>query len=272
MNVYVDNGFERIFGTWPMQGAHAQRVVESAIDIGYRAIDTAQMYGNEDAVGAAIKASAVPRDELFITTKIHPDNFTQSAFMPSLEASLNALQLPKTDVLLLHWPPLDGNVTPSLKLLNEALKSGLADHVGVSNYNIAMMEDAQRIIDGPVAVNQVEFHPLLDQSRLLEGASRLGIPLSAYCSIAKGKVFDDPVLRGIGAAKGKSAAQVALRWCLQKGVAVNTKSETPKNILSNLEITDFALSDDEMAQIDGLGAQNYRIVSGSGVPFGQFWE
>ncbi len=272
MSIYFEGGFERIFGTWPMKGAACQQAVEAAIAAGYRAIDTAQLYENEDAVRAGIVASGVPVGELLITTKVHPDNFGEDAFMASVEASLIALGLEAVDVLLLHWPPAGEDVGPSLKLLNQALQRGLAKAVGVSNYTSTMMRKAVEIIDGPVAINQVEFHPLLDQSKLLATSEETGIPLSAYCSIAKGAVFKHPVMNDIAARYGKTEAQVALRWALQKGVAVNTKSATPKNIAANFDVRDFCLSSVDMARIDGIGTAMGRIVDGPRVPWLPKWD
>lgn len=272
MSIYFEGGFERIFGTWPMKGADCQKAVETAIATGYRAIDTAQMYENEDAVGAAIAATGVPLGELLITTKVHPDNFDEAAFMPSVEASLGALGMDAVDVLLLHWPPVGGDVGPSLTLLNKALQAGLAKSVGVSNFTSPMMRQAVELIDGPVAINQVEFHPLLDQSKLLAASAETGIPLSAYCSIAKGEVFKHAVLNDIAARYGKNEAQVALRWALQKGVAVNTKSATPKNIAANFDVRDFCLSSVDMALIDGIGSADGRIVDAPRVPWVPKWD
>lgn len=272
MSIYFEGGFERIFGTWPMQGATCQKAVETAIGLDYRAIDTAQMYGNEDAVGAAIVASGVAQSDLLITTKVHPDNFGANTFMPSLEASLSALGMDAVDVLLLHWPPIGGDVVPSLQLLNEAHKKGLAKSVGISNYTAAMMRIAVDVVEAPLAVNQVEFHPLLDQSTLLAAANEVGIPLSAYCSIAKGAVFKEPVMNDIAARHSRTEAQVALRWSLQKGVAVNTKSATPANIAANFDVRDFSLSSVDMAAIDALGSAKGRIVDAPRVPWVPEWD
>jgi len=160
-----------------------------AIDNGYRAIDTAQMYQNESETGQCIKASGIARDDFLITTKVQPSNFDENLFLPSVELSLKSLQVDSVDVLLLHWPPGSGDIKPSLKLLNAAADEGFARHIGISNYNSKMMRDALHITNHPLVTNQVEFHPLLNQDILLGAAEETGIPLSSYCSVARGAVF-----------------------------------------------------------------------------------
>ncbi len=261
---------QRIFGTWPLKGAEAQQAVEQAMGVGYRAIDTAQMYENEHDVGAAIAGSGIPRDQLCITTKVHPDNFSEAAFLPSVEASIQALGgVP--DVLLLHWPAIGGDITPSLRLLQSAYDKGLARNIGISNYTIAQMETALSVLEVSIATNQVEMHPLINQSVLIEAASRLGIPVSSYCSVAKGQIFDQPELVEIGEVYGKSAAQVSLRWLLQKGVTPIAMSTKPANMVANFDVMDFALSNVHLAQIDALAARVHRRLVAS-VPWAPDWD
>lgn len=264
---------QRLFGTWPLKGSEARAAILSAAEVGYRAFDTAQMYGNESEVGAALKDSGLPRDEILIQTKVHPDNFAEDKFLPSVQQSLTSLGVDQVDILLLHWPPVGGAIEGPLDLLNEALNKGFCREIGVSNFNLAMLKTATDRLDAPLAANQVEFHPLLDQSRLLIGASELGVPLSAYCSVAKGRVFDHPLLSEIGAPNKKSAAQVALRWTLQKGVAPVTMSTKAANQKANFEIMDFALSNAEMAAIDHLARSvNHRIVDADRIVWAPVWD
>lgn len=264
---------QRMFGTWPLAGEDARAAVLSAAEVGYRAFDTAQLYQNEAEVGQALKETGLARDQLLIQTKVHPDRYSKAEFLPSVERSLAALGVHQVDVLLLHWPPATGAVEEPLDLLNSALAKGFCREVGVSNFNIAMLETAVARLDAPVATNQVEFHPLLDQSRLLAGASALGVPLSAYCSIAKGRVFEHDLLTRIGAPNGKSAAQVALRWTLQKGVATVTMSTKSRNQRANFDIMDFVLSNADMVAIDGLAAEiDHRIVTAARVPWAPDWD
>ncbi|MEM9550245.1 MAG: aldo/keto reductase [Pseudomonadota bacterium] len=272
MNIYFEKTHQRAFGTFPLTGDEARNAILAAAEIGYRAFDTAQMYGNETETGEALKATGLARDALCITTKVHPDNFTEEAFIASVEQSLKDLQIDVVDVLLLHWPPADGNVAPSLRLLEQAQTRGLARNVGVSNYTIQMMKDAKSIIDVPIVTNQVEFHPLLNQDKLLAGANEVGIPLSSYSSVARGEVFRHPEFAEIGAGYGKSAAQVVLRWILQKGVSINTMSTKPDNIRANFDIMDFTLSHVDMARIEALTHTGYRIVTEDLVPWAPAWD
>lgn len=271
MNYLLEQGLARGFGTYPLRGEVLAQAVAAAVQTGYRAFDTAQAYGNEAETGAALAACGVPRDQLFVTTKVANENFDEKDFLPSVEASLRALRLDRIDLLLLHWPPVGGDVAPSLRLLQRAHDLGLARHIGVSNYNATMMRRACEVVQAPMLTNQVEFHPLLDQSKLMAAAAETGIALSSYCSLARGAVFQHPPLAEIGTAHGKSAAQVALRWILQKGVAMNTMSTKPDNIRANFEIMDFVLSADEMARIDALTATGLRLVTGERVPQEPDW-
>lgn len=265
-------GHERAFGTWPLKDDACRAAVTAALEAGYRAFDTAQMYGNEAEVGAALQGASLPRDALFVTTKVHPDNFDAARFISSVEKSVEALGLGPVDLLLLHWPPVGGDVRPSLELLSEARARGLTKHVGVSNYTVAMLKTAVATIPDPIAVNQVEFHPFLDQTRLMEGSAALGVPLAAYCAVARGAVMEDPVLREIGAACGRTAAQVALRWILQKGVMVNAMSTRPANIRANFDVMDFTLSHVDMARIDALRTRGLRIVNADIVRWAPDWD
>ncbi len=272
MNIYFEKTHQRAFGTYPLQGDDLTKALTTALEVGYRAVDTAQMYGNEAEVGDTLARCGIARDELCLTTKVHPDHFSEDRFMASVEASLKDLQTDYVDVLLLHWPPIGGDVAESLKLLQEALRRGLTRHIGVSNYTAQMMRDAKTIVDAPLVTNQVEFHPLLNQDKLLAAAAETGIPLSSYSSVARGEVFRYPDFAEIGKPYGKSAGQVVLRWILQKGVSVNTMSTNPVNIRANLDIMDFTLSSVDMARIDALTATNYRIVGEDLVPWAPQWD
>lgn len=272
MNIYFQKTHQRSFGTFPLTGDVAREAILAAAEIGYRAFDTAQMYGNEAETGEALHATGLARDELCITTKVHPDNFGADMFVASVEQSLRDLRTDYVDVLLLHWPPIGGDIAPSLRLLEDCLKRGLTRNIGVSNYTIAMMKDAVKIVDAPLVTNQVEFHPLLNQDKLLAGANEVGIPLSSYSSVARGEVFKHPEFAEIGKCYGKSAGQIVLRWILQKGVSINTMSTKPENIRANFEIMDFSLSHVDMARIDRLTHTGYRIVTQDLVPWAPDWD
>ena len=272
MNIYFQKSFQRGFGTYPLKGGDLRNAIDAAIDAGYRAFDTAQMYGNEAETGAALAACGVARNELCITTKVHPDHYTEETFMPSVEASLAALKVDRVDVLLLHWPPVGGDIAPSLRLLQSAKDKGLADAIGVSNYTARMMREAHAIVEAPLVTNQVEFHPLLSQQKLLAAATQTGIPLSSYASVARGEVFKHGLFSEIGRGYDKSPAQVVLRWILQKGVPLNTMSTKRENIRANFEIMDFTLSSIDMDRIDALTATSYRIVKTGLLPWVPEWD
>jgi 2,5-diketo-D-gluconate reductase B len=172
----------------------------------------------------------------------------------------------------LHWPPIGGDIAPSLKLLEEAQKRGLTANIGVSNYTAQMMRDATNIIDTPMVTNQVEFHPLLNQDILLAAATETGIPLSSYCSVARGEVFKHAIFGEIGAGYGKTAAQVVLRWILQKGVSINTMSTKRANIEANFDVMDFTLSSVDMDRIDAMTRTGFRIVGEDLVPWAPKWD
>lgn len=264
--------FRRGFGTFPLRGAELKAAVRTAAEVGYRAFDTAQWYGNEADLGEVLPELGIDRTSLQITTKVHPQNMSTEKFMPSVEQSLRDLKTDQVDVLLLHWPPNDNPVEPSLTLLQEAYDRGYAKHIGVSNYTSAMMRAAVRCLDVKPVINQVEFHPLLNQNKVLACAAEVGIPLGSYCSIARGEVFKYPVLGAIGDSYGKSAAQVTLRWILQKGVTLNTMSTKQSNMQANFDILDFELSPSEMQKIDELATAGYRISNAETVPYAPTWD
>ncbi len=272
MNISFQNTHQRAFGTFPLKGEVLAQAIASAVAVGYRAFDTAQMYGNEADTGAALKATGMARDQLCITTKVQPENYAADRFMASVEQSLKDLQLDQVDMLLLHWPAPDDDLAPSLRLLQQAQTRGLTRHIGISNFTAAMMHQARAVVEVPLVTNQVEFQPLLDQGILLAAAVKTGIPLSSYCSVARGEVFKYPLFAEIGAGYGKSAAQVVLRWILQKGVAINTMSTKPANIAENFEVMDFTLSSIDMARIEAMKSVGYRVVTKALVPIAPEWD
>ncbi len=273
MNIYFHKGFERIFGTFPLQGKILRQALEAAVEVGYRAIDTAQQYGNEGDIGDFIASSGIQKDEFCITTKVCPSKFSKAEFLSSVENSLKQLKISAVDVLLLHWPPIGGDIAPSLKLLEKAYHLGLAQNIGISNYTAKMMRDTRKIIDVPVVINQVEFHPLLSQVKLLEAAEETNIPLSSYCSLARGEISKEPVFNEIAKAYGKAGTQIALRWILQKGIPVITMSTKKEHIRANFEVMDFILSSIDMARIEALSSRNRRIITvDNGAPWAPEWD
>jgi 2,5-diketo-D-gluconate reductase B len=272
MNIMFQKNFQRAFGTYPLKGEALLAAIASAIGAGYRAFDTAQMYGNEAETGEALQHSKLARPDLCIVTKVHPDNYSEAKFMASVEESLKKLRTDYVDALLLHWPTIGGDIAPSLRLLQKALDKGYARQIGISNYTVKMMHQAKAIVDAPLLMNQIEFHPLLNQNKLLAAATETGIPLSSYCSVARGEIFKYPLFEDMGKSYGKSSAQIALRWILQKGVVINTMSTKPENIRANYNIMDFTLSSIDMARIDAMNDTNYRIVKAGLVPWAPDWD
>jgi len=265
-------GYERAFGTFPLKGDALATALITALDAGYRAIDTAQFYDNEKDIGAVLSSSRIKRSDLLITTKVSVDKFSEDKFMPSVMQSLDDLQLDFVDTLLLHWPPADGNVKPSIEWLLEAKSQGLCKHIGVSNYTSHLLDELVAITNETIVCNQIEFHPLLDQSIMLAASNRTGIPLSSYCSVARGRALIDPLIVEIATRYQRTPAQVVLKWILQKGVSVNVMSTKDDNIRANFNVMDFHLSNVDMAQIDTLGSQAYRIVNKELVPWAPEWD
>jgi 2,5-diketo-D-gluconate reductase B len=252
-------------GTWELRGETCARIVAEALRVGYRHIDTAQGYSNEEAVGEGIRASGVPRSEVFITTKVRPQLVADGDLQRSAEESLRKLGVDAVDLLLIHWPNPVVTVREMMSALSDAKRRGLTRHIGVSNFTIAKLEAAVAVSPEPIITEQVELHPYLDQTRLLAEARRLGLTVTAYCPIALGKVVGDAVLEAIGAAHGKSAVQVALRWLIQQpGIAAIPRTSNPQRLAENLAIFDFQLTDDEMDRISRLKRPNSRIINEPG--------
>jgi 2,5-diketo-D-gluconate reductase A len=247
------------FGTWQLENGTAAPLVEKALEVGYRHIDTAQIYGNEQDVGAAIKISGIKRDELFVTTKIWIDNFADGDLQRSAEISLEKLGLDHVDLLLLHWPKPSPPMAQTLAALNEVRAKGWTRAIGVSNYPSAQLEEATRLSDAPIATDQVEYHPYLSLKTLKAKADALGVSITAWSPLAQGKVAQEPLLIDIGRAHGKTPGQVTLRWIIQQGIIAIPRTSNPKRIEENFDILDFELSEKEMAEIHGLARPDGRI-------------
>ncbi|MFO1038601.1 MAG: aldo/keto reductase [Geminicoccaceae bacterium] len=254
-------------GTYPLQGEEATRTVAEALALGYRHIDTAQMYGNEAAVGAGLRRSGLPRDDLFVVTKVHPDNYVGDRFAGSVQRSLEDLGLAHVDLLLLHWPHESAPFEPVLDALLATLEQGRARFVGVSNFGPADLALAVAHTKGRIACDQVEFHPLLDQSDLQAEARAKGVTLTAYTPLGRGAVLDEPVLIDIARRHGRTVAQVTLRWIVQQGVAAVPMSRSTERLKDNLAVFDFALADDEMAAIGALRGKGRKVVAPAGRTF-----
>jgi 2,5-diketo-D-gluconate reductase B len=254
-------------GTFRLQGQVVIDSVRTGLELGYRHIDTAQIYGNEADVGTAIAQSGVARDELFVTTKVWTSNLAGDKLVPSLRDSLEKLRLEQVDLTLIHWPsPQDAvPVAEYMQALLEAQRAGLTHKIGVSNFTIRHMREAIDAIGAEeIATNQVEIHPFLQNRAVVRFAREHGIHLTAYMPLAYGKVMTDPVIAGIAERHGANPAQVALAWSLQQGFAVIPSSTKRTNLESNLGAARITLSEDEMAAIAALEA-NDRIANPEGI-------
>lgn len=250
-------------GTWDLRGRTCARIVEQALRLGYRHIDTAEMYDNEREVGEGLRASGVRRDDVFITTKIWPSHFSPPELERAAKECLARLRLPEVDLLLLHWPNPRVPLAETLGALCKVKRAGLARHIGVSNFTVALMDEAVKHSSEPLVCNQVEAHPFLDQSKVIAAARRHGMAVVAYCPIARGEAARDPVLAAIGRAHGKTAAQVALRYLVQLGLAVIPRTARVDRLEANAAIFDFTLSSEEMARIRALARSDGRRVDWS---------
>jgi len=247
-------------GTWDLRGRTCVRAVEQALRLGYRHVDTAELYENEREVGEGLRASGIRRDEVFIVTKVWPSHFGARELERAAKDSLARLRLPEVDLLLLHWPNPQIPLSETLGSLGKVKRMGLARHVGVSNFTVALIEEAMRLADEPLVCNQIEVHPLLDQSKVIAACRRHRMAIVAYSPIARGSVRNHQVLARIGKAHGKTAAQTSLRFLVQQGIAVIPRSSRVERLSGNLAIFDFELSAAEMAEISRLASRDGRIV------------
>ncbi|NND83658.1 MAG: aldo/keto reductase [Acidimicrobiia bacterium] len=239
----------------------AVELISHALTIGYRHIDTARKYGSEHWVGEAITASDIPRGELWVTTKVTEEDARADDFARSVETSLATLGLDHVDLLLIHWPQPAVPLAETVGALAKAKQDGLTRHIGVSNFNVALMEEAWAVSPEPLLTNQVEYHAYLRQDTLLAACDRLGMILTCHVPLARGRLLDDPVINEIGATHAKTAAQVALRWLVQQpNVAAVPRALEHHEIDEDLDVWDFALSDDEMTRINPLRDRNIRVV------------
>ena len=231
------------YGTMEFPGRAAE-LVTHAINIGYRHIDTARKYGTEEQVGEGIRASGIARGELWVTTKVTELDAREADFLRSAETSLKALRLDYVDLLLVHWPQPKVPFTETLGALAKAKRSGMTRHIGVSNFTLAMLEEAVRVCPEPLITNQIEYHAYLPQDRMLAALKRHGMILTAYCPVARGQLLDDPVIGEIAKAHGKTPAQICLRWLVQQPmVAAVPRALEEAHIVENLAVFDFALGD-----------------------------
>ena len=267
---YVDANGAKIpalgFGTFGMKSGETLRMLPTALRSGFRHIDTAQVYGNEAEVGASIVRAGLNRADVFVTTKVWVANYPARRFMTALDESLRRLRSSYVDLLLLHWPNDDVPLADQLGSLAAAVSAGKVRHVGVSNFNARLLDEAIRLSPLPLVTNQVEYHPYLRQATLLAQTRRANMALTAYCAMAVGRVFGDPTLIEIAARHHKTVAQIVLRWLVQQdGVVALSRTTNEQRVAHNAAIFDFALPAEDMNAIAALARPHSRIVSPPGL-------
>src|SRR5437763_12375978 len=247
-------------GTWELSGRTCARLVEQALKLGYRHIDTAQVYENEREVGEGMRASGVKRDDVFVTTKVWTTRFAPNDLERSTSESLAKLRLSEIDLLLLHWPNPQVPLTETLGALAHVKKLGMVRHIGVSNFTVALIEEAVAACPEPLVCDQAEYHTYLDQTKVKDACARQGMALVAYSPVAKGRIKNDRTLAQIGQAHGKTAAQVCLRWLVQQNVAAIPRTSRIERLSENIDIFAFVLSELEMQQVSGLASPKGRLT------------
>jgi 2,5-diketo-D-gluconate reductase B len=252
-------------GTWALRGRDCARLVEQAIRIGYRHIDTAQMYDNESEVGEGVRASGL-RAEVMVTTKVQPERLAPHDLERSVKESLVRLRLDVIDLLLIHWPNPRVPLAETLGAMAKMKHEGFVKQIGVSNFTVALLDEANKVSKEPLVCNQIECHPFLDQDKVIAACRKAGMAVVAYSPIARGGAKGDSVLERIGKAHRKTAAQVCLRWLTQQGIVVIPRTSKVERLQENRDIFDIDLSDAEMKEIAGLGRSRGRIVDWSWSP------
>lgn len=249
-------------GTWTLKGPSLPSLIAKAVEAGYRHIDTAAMYGNESEIGDGIRQCGLDRNELFVTTKVWHTDLADGALQKSAASSLSRLGLDVVDLLLIHWPPTDGtSIEEAIGTLNDAKAQGMARHIGISNFPVAYIERAVRASEHPLACNQCEYHPMLDQDVVLAACREHGMTFTSYCPLGRGgEIFSSPAVSDAAAAHGRTPAQIVLRWHVQQqSVAAIPRSSNPDHVAANFQIWDFELDDAQMQAISALRSRNHRI-------------
>ena len=269
--IYIDIQNRKIpalgYGTWQLKDDVCVEGVMKALDIGYRHIDTAQIYENEAEVGNAIEKSGVKRGDIFLTTKVWMSNLEHKLFRSSVEESLRKLKTDYVDLLLIHWPVTQVPFAAQMKSLREVHEAGLARMIGVSNFTVAQMREVREELGVPVVNNQVEYHPFLSQKPVLDYVRAHDMFLTAYSPLARGRVRNDQTLQDIGEKHGKTPGQVALRWLVQQErVAAIPKAASEENLRGNFDIFNFTLDADEMQRINLLTQNAKRLINPDWAP------
>lgn len=268
MNVVEANG-ARIpaigLGTMTLKEQVCIDAIKAALRLGYRHLDTAERYGNEQWVGEGLHqglaSTGLNRGDVFVTTKVYWDKLASGDFERSVEESLQKLKLPWVDLLLIHWNNPEVPLADSIGSLCGAKRKGQTKHVGVANFTAAMLDEAVKLSTEPLVTNQIEVHPFIDQTKVLAACRRHGMSVTAYCPLARGKVPGNEVLKRIGQVHGKSSSQIALRYLVQQNIMPIPRTANPDHLAANLAVFDFELSDAEMAEIAGLKRPDGRVVN-----------
>jgi 2,5-diketo-D-gluconate reductase B len=266
MNTVEAHGFKIPIvglGTWALRDV--VRMVGEAIRVGYRHVDTAQMYGNEAEVGEAVRVSGL-RSEIMVTTKVLPEKLAPPDVERSSKESLRKLKLDAIDLLLIHWPNPRVPLADTLGAMAKLKREGVTRAIGVSNFTVALLEEAVRVSPEPIVCNQVECHPFLNQDKVIAVCRQQGIAVVAYSPVARGGASGNKVLQRIGAAHGKSAAQVSLRYLVQQGIVVIPRTNNVARLAEDIALFDFELTDGEMREIHALSGRDGRIVDWSWSP------
>jgi 2,5-diketo-D-gluconate reductase B len=248
-------------GTWQLNGAVGSRITEQALKLGYRHLDCALIYGNEREVGEGLHASGVKREDVFITTKVPHTELAPPALERAVKQSLANLRVSDVNLLLVHWPNPQIPLAETMGAMCKMKREGYARHIGISNFTVALIDEAVQLSSEPIVTNQIEWHPYLDEEKVRAACKKHGIAVTAYCPIARGRASGDEVLTRIGKKHGKSAGQVSLRWLIQKGAIVIPRTSKVERLTENMTIFDFELSAQDMAEIDTLAKPAGRVVS-----------
>lgn len=244
-------------GTWELTGEKCERTVREAIELGYRHIDTAELYGNEAEIGRAIKDA--DRSQLFITSKVKNSNLWSETLPQACQASLDRLGTEYLDLYLVHWPNEKIPLEQTMEGMQQLVADGKVRSVGVSNFDVKRMKEAMSVSEQPICNNQVEYHPYRARRKIPQFCKEHDIALTAYCPLARGKVLKDKILKQIGSKYGKSPAQVSLRWLLQKGAIVIPKAGSKEHLKENMDLDGWELSSEDIEAVDALSIEQ-KIV------------
>jgi diketogulonate reductase-like aldo/keto reductase len=248
-------------GTWTLKGRSCSELVEHALAVGYRHVDTAAAYGNEEDVGAGIRASGLSRSDIFLTTKVWPSDLAPADFMKSAEASLKRLGLDQVDLLLIHWPNPEIPLKGTVEALNKARREGLTRHIGVANFTTRLLAEARKLSEAPLVCDQVEYHPYLDQRKMLQACRAAGMAMVSYCPLHRGgDLLEERAVKDAAAAHGVTPGQVILRWHVQQeGIVAIPRTSKKERLAENIGIFGFALTEAEMRAISALSGKNSRL-------------